>query len=51
MADNAPPNPGNGQSSSTQEIPEDALQGLLSRFGHGIGELLNAVPNRASTYK
>lgn len=34
----------------TPEIPEDALQGLISRFGPGIGELLNAGPHRASMY-
>ena len=32
-------------------IPEEALQGLLSRFGPGISELLQAGSQRSSTFK
>eukprot|EP00339_Tiarina_fusa_P025807 CAMPEP_0117003470 /NCGR_PEP_ID=MMETSP0472-20121206/4774_1 /TAXON_ID=693140 ORGANISM="Tiarina fusus, Strain LIS" /NCGR_SAMPLE_ID=MMETSP0472 /ASSEMBLY_ACC=CAM_ASM_000603 /LENGTH=1404 /DNA_ID=CAMNT_0004704119 /DNA_START=206 /DNA_END=4423 /DNA_ORIENTATION=- len=46
MSENQLPKP-EETTEQTPEIPEDALQGLLSRFGPGFGELLNAGPHRA----
>ena len=50
MSEKPLPKPEDSPNEQTPEIPEEALQGLINRFGPGISELLGAGSQRGSTF-